>query len=129
MTDSLLDASALLALLAVERGAEIVAATIPGAHIGAVNLEEVIGKLARRGMPENEIGEVIANLGLVVHPFTAELAFRSGLLRAITDGYGLSLGDRAALALSQQLGIPIYTSDSAWSQLGALIGVTIRLIR
>lgn len=129
MTDVVLDASALLALLVAESGAENVAAVIPGAAIGAVNLEEVVSKLALRGMPEDEIRLAVSTLGLVVHPFTAQMAFRSGLLRPITDRYGLSLGDRAALALARELNAPIYTADSVWRELSPIVAVTVRLIR
>ncbi|HZS94656.1 MAG TPA: type II toxin-antitoxin system VapC family toxin [Chloroflexota bacterium] len=129
MTKIVLDASALLALLAAEPGAEMVADTIPGANIGAVNLEEVVGKLALRGMPEAEIRNAVSALGLSVHPFTEQLAVESGLLRPTTDHYGLSLGDRAALALARHLGLPTYTSDSAWQDVGPAIDVTVRLIR
>jgi ribonuclease VapC len=124
--EGVLDASALLALLNGEPGADIAVRIIPGAHIGAVNLEEAVAKLAIRGMPEPDIRTAIESLGLIVHPFTADLAFLSGLLRPQTDRFGLSLGDRACLALALQLDLPAYTSDTAWPAAGAPLGIPIQ---
>ena len=93
-----LDASALLAMLNGERGADRVAAMLPGAVIGAVNLSEVVAKLAERGMLAHSIRAALEALDLDVHPFDPEMAFAAGELRRTTRRRGLSFGDRACLA-------------------------------
>ena len=122
-----LDASALLALLGQETGAEEVSEALPHAVVGAVNLSEVVGKLAERGMPEAAIRSALDGLALAVHPFDAELAYATGMLRATTASLGLSLGDRACLALGRMLSLPILTADRSWKKLA--IGVKIQVIR
>ncbi len=115
MSSAVLDASALLALLKREQGGEVVAeALAQGAAIGAVNLSEVVARLAEAGMPEPDIRQVIEPLGLDVIAFDADLAYLAGMLRATTRQLGLSLGDRACLALGRRLGLPVLTTDRAW---------------
>jgi len=123
-----LDASALLALLHGERGADRVAAALPGAVLGAVNLSEVVAKLAERGMPANTIRVVLQGLDLDVRTFDADLAYAAGELRRTTRAQGLSLGDRACLALAARLDAVVLTTDRSWS--GAEVPqATIQLIR
>lgn len=124
---AVLDASALLALLGRESGWEAVAATIPGAFVSAVNLAEVAGKLAEHGMPEGEVRQVLGGLGLAVVSFSEEAAVAAGLLRPRTRSVGLSLGDRACLALAHELKLPAYTTDQAWRELR--LGVDVHLVR
>ncbi len=128
MSNAVLDASALLALLKEEEGrgqvADLVAA---GATISAVNLSEAAAKLSLAGMPDSLIRESLDPLDLEVVPFDTELAYRTALLVAPTKGMGLSLGDRACLALAAQLGLPAVTADRAWAQLH--LDVQIRVIR
>ena len=94
-----MDSSAVLALLNVEVGAEVVRDAISEAAISAVNLSEVVAKLAERGMPGSAITEALEELGLEIIPFDADQALAAGLLRTITRDRGFSLGDRACLAL------------------------------
>jgi PIN domain nuclease of toxin-antitoxin system len=122
-----LDASALLALLLAEPGAQRVAELLPGAVISAVNLSEVAAKLAEHGMPAPAIQSAIDGLGLSVHGFDAQAAIAAGLLRPLTKAQGLSLGDRACLALARDLGLPAITTEQIW--LAASIGVDVQLIR
>ena len=122
-----LDASALLALLNREPGYEEVAGTIPHAATSAVNLSEVVAKLADNGMPEEEIREALEGLALEVHSFGRELAYETGLLRPTTRSSGLSLGDRACLALGSQLELPVLTTDRAWE--GLDVEAEVRLVR
>jgi PIN domain nuclease of toxin-antitoxin system len=89
-----------------------------GASIGTVNLAEVAAKLAEVGIAEPAIRQAIGSLGLDVHDFDAELAYISGMLRATTRQLGLSLGDRACLALGRRLGVPVVTADRTWLGLG-----------
>jgi ribonuclease VapC len=106
-----LDASALLALLHDERGADRVAAVLPGAVVGAVNLSEVVAKLAERGMSASSIRTALQGLDLDVRAFDADLAYDTGELRRTTRARGLSLGDRACLALAARLGAIAVTTD------------------
>lgn len=127
MNEAVLDASALLALLNDEPGADQVAHYIPGAVINAVNLSEVIGKLAESGMPEEEIHEVVGLTGLQVVPFDANLAHKAGRLRPVTRKIGLSLGDHACLATGMLMSLPVITSDRIWRDCD--LPVTVVLIR
>jgi PIN domain nuclease of toxin-antitoxin system len=105
------DASALLALLNAEPGADIVAEALPGGVISAVNLSEVVAKLCEAGMPENAIRQALQPLGLEIVPFDEEQAYQAGLLRAATQTVGVSLGDRACLSLAKILGVVALTAD------------------
>ncbi len=127
MKKTVLDATAVLALLNDEPGAGTVASLLPQAAISTVNLAEVVGKLAGTGMPEGMIKTVLGELGLMVIPFDEDLAFRTGLLRPATSDYGLSLGDRACLALGQHLHRPVLTADRMWKTVK--LDVEIQMIR
>ncbi|MDD5095270.1 MAG: type II toxin-antitoxin system VapC family toxin [Dehalococcoidia bacterium] len=127
MTKIVVDASALLALLNSEAGADVVAESIPEAVISAVNLSEVVGKLCAAGMPEEAIRQALQGLDLEVIPFDEEQAYGAGLLRSVTDDKGLSLGDRACLNMARRLGIPALTADRIWKELS--MGTDVRLIR
>ena len=127
-----LDASALLALLNREPGEERVAeALAAGVVMSTVNLSEVVAKLADIGMPEAEIREAIEPLGLGFAAFDDAGAFGAGLLRPASRTVGLSLGDRACLALGRQSGLPVLTADLAWNSLdfGLDSGVEITMLR
>jgi len=127
MRETVLDATAVLALLNEEPGAGTVAALLPQAVMSTVNLAEVVSKLAEAGMPEGTIKTVLGELGLTVIPFDEDLALRTGLLRPATSQYGLSFGDRACLALGQHLHRPVLTADRMWKTLK--LGVAIKMIR
>ena len=127
MSDTVLDASALLALLNSEQGADLVQDLLPQAVISAVNLAEVVTRLSAIGMPENKIRETLTLLGMETLSFDEEQAYGAGLLYASTQPYGLSLGDRSCLALAKMSGATAVTADRAWEDLN--VGVVIRLIR
>lgn len=124
---ALLDSSAVLAVINDEPGGEIVTEAMPGAAISAVNYAEVVSKLTDYGLTENEVREAADSLSLQVIPFDAEAALVSGLMRAATRHKGLSLGDRACLALARISGEPVLTTDKAWGSLD--LGVEIRVVR
>jgi PIN domain nuclease of toxin-antitoxin system len=107
-----LDSSAVLAVLQNEPGKELVMAALPGAFVFSVNLAEVASKLSDRGIPAEMANATLATLRLNVVAFTQEQALLSGNLRARTRGRGLSLGDRACLALATELGLAALTTDS-----------------
>ena len=122
-----LDSSALLCVLNGEDGAERVAQLMPSAVIGAANLAEVVTKLRERGLSVEEVEEVLGGLHLDVRPLTPAQAYATGHLRPATRALGLSLGDRACLALAAELGVAALTADQAWSS--ADVGVTVEVIR
>jgi len=122
-----LDASALLALLNGESGNERVAEVLPDTAIASVNFSEIVAKLADEGRDESEIRSYLDALGLKIVEFNAELAYQTGFLRSLTRSIGLSLGDRACLALAVSLGVPALTCDRVWTTLS--LEVTIELIR
>ena len=127
MSDVVLDASALLALINAEKGAQLVQDLLPQSVISAVNLAEVVTRLSAVGMPENAIRESLILLGLETIPFDEEQAFEAGLLYAQTAPLGLSLGDRACLALAKRTSVAAITADRAWDNLD--LEVEIKLIR
>jgi ribonuclease VapC len=130
---TVLDASALLAYLRDEPGAEAVANAIAaGAAISIVNLAEVLGRAADRGGDPARIVRQMTDRGLLegaisVEPFTTSDAVEIASLRVSTRELGLSLGDRACLALAHRLDLPALTADTAWSRLD--LGVELRQIR
>ena len=127
MTDLVLDASAVLAYLQGEPGFEIVAKHLSAASIGAVNFAEVIGKLIDKGLDVASVDAVLASIGLDVVDFDGTQGRDAGLLRAETRKRGLSLGDRACLALARARGVPALTADRAWAEVDA--GIEVRLLR
>ena len=127
MNNCVLDASAILALLNDEAGARMVQEMLPGAIVSAVNYAEVVTRLSLLGMPESEIHEALNILGLEIIPFDEEQSFRVGTLVTVTRQYGLSLGDRACLALALKNGFPAVTSDRVWQDVK--VGIDVRVIR
>lgn len=123
-----LDASALLALLQSEPGAEIVEPLLEVATISSVNWSEVAQKSTDRGVNLNSLREDLEALGLAITPFTIEDAETSALLRGQTAEFGLSLADRACLALSSRLAVPALTTDRTWSEM-AIEAISVQLIR
>ncbi len=127
MSDFVLDASALLALIHREPGSERVAAMMPRAVIGTVNMAEVVGKLAYGGIPEEAIGAALGPLGIHAIAFDEEQAVEVGLLRNRLDRSGLSLADLSCLVLAGRLGVPAITADRQWLDVDA--GVDVIMIR
>lgn len=124
----MLDASAVLAYLQREPGVERVAQALDrGAAISTVNLAEVLAKLVRTGRAPEPVASRLQALGLRVDAFTVADAEVSAALVADTRRLGLSLGDRACLALARRLGLPALTADRAW--VGLEVGVEIRSLR
>jgi ribonuclease VapC len=120
---AILDASALLAYLRDEPGADVVAdAVATGAVISTVNLGEVLSRVADRDTDPARVARQMTDRGLLdgaiaVEPFTTADAMEVARLRPLTRDLGLSLGDRACLALARRLDVPVLTADSAWSKL------------
>jgi PIN domain nuclease of toxin-antitoxin system len=122
-----LDSSAILAHLNGEPGAERVAEHLGDALISAVNLAEIVTKLVERGASLALIRPALSRYGLAVVPFDEDLAERSGALRAKTKAFGLSLGDRACLALADRSKLPVLTADRMWKELG--LSLDVRILR
>jgi ribonuclease VapC len=123
-----LDASAVLAILSGEAGAEKLSPRLlSDATISNVNLAEVQGKLVSRGLDPDDAWD--AALGLVREPeaFTMEQARIAGDLVTVTRPLGLSLGDRACLSLGIVLRATVYTADRSWK--GLRLGISIHSIR
>lgn len=114
-----LDASAVLAYLQDEKGCENVHNVLSegNAIISAVNYAEVIGKLFDAGLSESLVKTVIENLDLQIESMDTQQAWTTGELRLKTKGFGLSLGDRACLALALIKGLSVITADKQWGNL------------
>lgn len=126
-----MDASALLALTHGERGYEIVEDFIQSQEcvISSVNIAEVGSKLVDNGLPEKDLSRVLQQFQVGIIDFNAEQAVRSAALRPLTRRYGLSLGDRACFALAQLMEGCVVTTDRAWSDVEAALGVKVVQIR
>jgi len=123
-----LDASALLALLNNEHGADkLTPELLSNATSSTVNLAEVQTKLVSEGGNADEAWEDTLSPIREATPFTIEHARIAGSLAAQTRALGLSLGDRACLALGLMLKAPVYTADKSWKNLK--LGLQIHVIR
>ncbi len=121
------DASALLVLLQREPGWEALAARLAGSSMSAVNLSEVAARLLGAGGHPPTTREILDTLPLDIHDFSSDQAYRAAELREATKHLGLSLGDRACLALGLELDSPVLTADRAWLELD--LGVEILYAR
>ena len=128
MSSLVLDASAILAVVNAERGhGKLTEELLAGAAASTVNLAEVQTKLVSRGWP-SEMAWQDANSPIKeVVAFEPEHARMAGDLVARTRHLGLSLGDRACLALAIALNVPVYTTDKSWKNLH--LPVQINVIR
>lgn len=129
MTQVVLDASAILALLKGERGASKVTAVIADASVCAINQAEVVSHFVHLGAPLEEVRAMLGALPYTVVPADDALAWEAGSLRAATASAGLSLGDRFCLALAKRLGVAAYTADKAWRDIAADVAAKVVIIR
>lgn len=128
MSDIVLDASAILALIQNERGAEkLTDELMDNAVISTVNLAEVQSKLVKKGFESDEAWDMVLSLVTAAEPYTSEQARIAGDLITKTEKYGLSLGDRSCLALALSLKSPVYTTEQIWKNLK--LGIPIHVIR
>jgi ribonuclease VapC len=112
MAETVMDSSAVLAIIGGEPGADIASAALAGAFISAINLAEVVSKMILRGIPDPEAAAIVR---------------RFGLIHARTRGAGISIADAFCLALGKLRGCPVLTADRAWKTL--VLGVEVTLIR
>lgn len=114
MSEVVLDASALLAMLNDEPGGVKVASIIASSRISTVNYAEVVSHYIRLGMPEREVDSMLDPLPMTIVAADKALAQLAGRLRSVTADAGLSLGDRFCLALAIRDGSPAWTADKTW---------------
>jgi len=129
MSNVVLDASAVLALLKGERGATKVVGVLADASMCAVNHAEVVSHYVHLGASLDDIRVMLGALPCRVVAADAELAWDAGELRRVTATAGLSLGDRFCLALARRSGVPVYTADKAWKDIAGDVGVKVVVIR
>jgi PIN domain nuclease of toxin-antitoxin system len=126
MANAVLDASAILALLNGEMGAETVMAVLGDSIVSAVNYAEVVSKLIERGGTLAQARTALEIIDLAVSDFDVALAERVATLRAETRHLGLSLADRACLALAERENAPAFTADRSWQAVASVEVVSIR---
>lgn len=129
MSKMILDASAILAYLFDESGAEMVTPVLENGQgvMSSVNYAEVVSKLTDHHMPAEAIRAALDDLDVEVIAFDTQQAFITGELRADSKPLGLSLGDRACLALASVLQLPVLTADHHWTLMPGTLDV--RVIR
>ena len=128
MSDVVLDASAVLAMLRDEPGGDTVADFIGRAAISAVNLQEVAKEMLREGASIAAARLILEELELELHPHDANAAYDSAGLYEHTKQHGRGLGDRSCMALGLRLGVPVLTADQEWKRV-KLKGLQIRYVR
>ena len=111
------DSSAVLAILLDEPGAQRAGETLDDGVLSAVNASEVVARLIDQGAKDDDARGALQGLDLAIRPFDESLAVVAGLLRRSTRRRGLSLGDRACLALALRERAPVLTADRAWTTL------------
>jgi PIN domain nuclease of toxin-antitoxin system len=129
------DASALLCYLLREEGWERVGALLlqpAEIAIGAANWAEVLSNIALRGLEPHSYAQQLTNQGILgqvlhIYPLDDLLARETARLHRLTRSAGLSLADRACLALGRHLQKPVLTTDRAWKKLH--VGVKIEVLR
>ncbi|WP_373488124.1 type II toxin-antitoxin system VapC family toxin [Blastomonas sp.] len=124
---NVVDASVVLAIIFDEPGGQEAVDAIADSLISTVNLSEVLTRCIEQGAEVSFAAQQIDRLNIAIVPFTADDARTAAELRKPTRHRGLSLGDRACLALARREGLPVLTADRRWE--GLDVGVEISLIR
>jgi ribonuclease VapC len=129
VSEFVLDASAVLAVLFEEPGGAYVYGVLNGSEISVVNLSEVYATLLEGGMTFEDADELVSPLPFRIRTFRNGHAWQTAKLRPLTRKYGLSLGDRACLATAIFADLPVLTSDRRMAESQGVVGLDIRLIR
>ncbi len=125
-----LDASAVLAVLLEENGADVVLAAAAGALVSTVNLTEVLEKVADKAGDAGPIPDELRRIGIIIVPFSARQAQIAAALKPrVASVKNISLADRACLALTLDTGLPVLTGDRDWAKLDPDLDLDIHLIR
>ncbi|OOC10037.1 PIN domain-containing protein [Thioalkalivibrio halophilus] len=124
---TVLDASALLAFLHDEPGGDSVARALDGGCVSTVNWSEVVQKSLQRGVDVRGMQQEFMDVGLVFEPFTPQQAELAAQLWESSRRHGLSMPDRACLALARDKALPVLTADRAWEQLD--LDIEVRSLR
>ena len=127
LRNTVLDASALIALLGHELGAEKVEDLVPTSVMSAVNLTEVLQWGIRNGQAVDNLPSILEATGLRFVDYDAQQAADTAALWPAGEPRGLGLGDRACLALGRRMRVPVVTADQRWGELD--LDVDVRLIR
>lgn len=127
MSEVVVDSSAVLTLLNGELGSEEVEKCFPDVVISSINLAEVVTVYCRNGGQESKARPLLSALFPEVVDFDSEQAYLVASLYKNTSSFGLSLGDRACLALAMQRKAKVITADRAWKKVG--VNVDIQVIR
>jgi PIN domain nuclease of toxin-antitoxin system len=117
MTIYVYDSSALLAIILGEPGADIANANIANAMVSSVNLAEIFSRAEDKGIPVDKTEQFLVGKGVQFVDFDAKLARTVGTLRAKSRSRGLSIGDRACIALALRERATIITADRVWAEL------------
>lgn len=124
---AVLDSSAVLAVIWNEPGSDMVLDRLDGAVISAVNYAEVLTKISDRGIDSKPAKALLASLAIETIDFDKAQAENVSQLRSQTRHLGLSLGDRACIALAITKDWPVLTADKAWAELS--LSVEVQLVR
>ena len=123
------DASAVMALMLGETGADVVMQVIRGSRMSAVNVSECCSRGVERGANPDDVLAILETYEIEIVPFTLPFALEAARLRESTRKQGVSLGGRACLSLALAMGATVYTSDRRLAEIDPALGIDIRLIR
>lgn len=127
MADIVFDTSAYLALIQGEEGAALVREHLEQAACSSVNYSELLSVLQRIGMPPAKAQYFAGELVRTIISFDEQQAVIADELYGKTKSFGLSLGDRACLALARHQQVPVLTADRVWGQLD--LGIEVKMVR
>jgi ribonuclease VapC len=128
VASSVLDASAVVAVLRDEPGSSQIAGRCSDGLLSAVNLQEVIKVMFLRGFTASGVKYMVDALQLEIIPHTEDHAYQAAALVPVTAKFGSGLGDRTCMAVAIARGLPAITTDRAWANL-SIPGLTVVVAR